>query len=90
MNPSKALAEKILETRKTGKSVQTELKTDKLVFARITSGIYRQPSSALRELISNAFDADATEVVILTDAPRFSKVIVRDNGAGLSLSRWKI
>ncbi|HWV98505.1 MAG TPA: ATP-binding protein [Candidatus Acidoferrum sp.] len=38
----------------------------------------------MRELISNAFDADATEVVILTDAPRFSKVIVRDNGAGLT------
>src|ERR1043166_1470509 len=78
------LASQIVETRTTGKTVQAELKTDKLVFARITSGIYRQPSSAVRITTSVAFDADATEVVILTDAPRFSKIIVRDNGAGLT------
>ncbi|MEH3116634.1 MAG: ATP-binding protein [Methylorubrum populi] len=44
------------------------------------NGIYRQPSSALRELISNAYDADATEVYIDTDAPRYNRIEVRDNG----------
>ena len=39
MKSSKALAQQILETRNTGKSVRADLKTDKLVFARITSGI---------------------------------------------------
>ncbi len=61
-----------------------KLETDELVLARITEGIYRQPASALRELVSNAYDADATEVVILTDAPRFGQITVRDNGRGLS------
>lgn len=42
------------------------------------------PASALRELIFNAYDADATEVIILTDAPRFGRISVRDNGVGLS------
>jgi hypothetical protein len=64
--------------------VSTELRTDEQVIARITDGIYRQPGSALRELISNAYDADATRVVIKTDAPRFEKITVEDNGRGMT------
>ena len=78
------LAERIRQTGKTGKPVETPLTTNERVLARITEGIYRLPASALRELISNAYDADAKEVVILTDAPRFSTIIVRDDGIGLT------
>jgi len=60
------------------------LETSERVLKRITDGIYRQPSSALRELISNAYDADATTVVIETDRPRFGSIIVRDNGNGFT------
>ncbi len=60
------------------------LKTDERVIARVTDGIYRQPGSALRELISNAYDADATRVVIKTDAPRFARISIEDNGVGMS------
>lgn len=63
--------------------VQTVLKTDDRVIARVTDGIYRQPGSALRELISNAYDADATRVVIKTDAPRFDRISVEDDGHGM-------
>ena len=78
------LAEQIRATAKTRQPVEAPLKTDERVLARITDGIYRQPSSALRELISNAYDADASEVILLTDAPRFSVISIRDNGLGLS------
>lgn len=64
--------------------VSTTLRTDERVIARVTDGIYRQPASAIRELISNAYDADATRVVINTDAPRFSRISVEDNGHGMS------
>jgi hypothetical protein len=64
--------------------VYTVLKTDERVIARVTDGIYRQPASALRELISNAYDADATRVVIKTDAPRFSRISIEDNGHGMT------
>src|SRR3990172_5482598 len=64
--------------------VSTTLKTDERVIARVTDGIYRQPGSALRELISNAYDADATRVVITTDAPRFERIEIEDNGYGMS------
>lgn len=64
--------------------VSTTLQTDERVIARVTDGIYRQPGSALRELISNAYDADATRVVINTDAPRFDRIVIEDNGHGMS------
>jgi hypothetical protein len=67
------------------KVVEAELKTSERVLKRITDGIYRQPSSALRELVVNSYDADATLVEIQTDPPRFKRVIVRDNGNGLSI-----
>lgn len=67
-----------------GQVVQTKLEASDRVIARVTDGIYRQPASALRELISNAWDADASSVTILTDAPRFSRIYVRDNGLGMS------
>ncbi len=77
------LSEKIASSSRS-EPVRTSLTTNERVLARITDGIYRQPASALRELISNAYDADATEVVILTDAPRFQSIIVRDDGQGFS------
>jgi hypothetical protein len=68
-----------------GRHARTTLRTDERVIARITDGIYRQPASALRELIFNAYDADAQSVSIQTDAPRFSQIVVQDDGNGMTL-----
>ena len=62
----------------------TSLKTDERVLARVTDGIYRQPGSAIRELVSNAYDADAKQVVIKTDRPRFRTLSVEDDGIGMT------
>ena len=78
------LAEWLSQKSHEGQVVRTRLKASERVIARVTDGIYRQPASALRELISNAWDADANVVTILTDAPRFSRIYVRDDGAGMS------
>ena len=78
------LSEWLGDPRNEGKVVQTRLGASERVIARVTDGIYRQPSSALRELISNAWDADAKNVTVLTDAPRFSRIYVRDDGVGMS------
>lgn len=78
------LLNEVRSARESGGTVSATLTTDERVFARITDGIYREPASALRELIANAYDADATEVRISTDAPRFSRIVVRDNGHGLT------
>lgn len=80
---SKKLAHKLLDIKADAAPVTAVLSTDEKVIARITDGIYRQPASALRELISNAYDADATSVEIQTDYPRFEQITVRDNGIGM-------
>ena len=64
--------------------VNTVLRTDERVLARVTDGIYRQPGSAIRELLSNAYDADAKRVVIKTDRPRFRTLSVEDDGMGMT------
>ncbi len=64
--------------------VSTILRTDERVLARVTDGIYRQPGSAIRELISNSYDADARQVVIKTDRPRFQTITVEDDGIGMT------
>lgn len=78
------LVNAIADSRTSDDVVYTLLKTDERVIARVTDGIYRQPASALRELISNAYDADATEVIIKTDRPRFSRISIADNGNGMT------
>lgn len=80
----RAFVESIQAKRTNGQAAEAKLRTDDRVLARITDGIYRQPSSALRELISNAYDADATQVYVETNAPRFNQIRVRDNGAGMT------
>jgi hypothetical protein len=78
------LAQQIRHSDSSENVVSTTLRTDERVIARITDGIYRQPASALRELLSNSYDADATRVVIKTDAPRFERIVVEDNGRGMT------
>ncbi|MEE5085852.1 ATP-binding protein [Pseudomonas alliivorans] len=70
---------------KTKQKAKTKLETDEKVLARVTDGIYRLPGSAIRELISNAYDADAENVIIDTDVPRFETISVRDDGNGMSI-----
>ena len=69
-----------------GQISEAVLATDDRVLARITDGIYRQPASALRELIANAYDADSSNVYIQTDAPRFRTISVKDDGNGLTVA----
>ena len=53
------------------------------IIRHISSGIYRDRAGSLRELISNAFDAQATKVSIDTGYPKHNKIVVRDNGLGI-------
>jgi hypothetical protein len=55
----------------------------------ISGGIYRTPAGALKELISNAFDADARTVRITTGDPHFKTFTCTDNGNGMTPSQFK-
>jgi hypothetical protein len=78
-----SLLRQLEEHEATGEVTTTTLRTDDRVLARISDGIYRHPSSALRELIANAYDADASAVYIRTDVPRFKEISIRDDGYGM-------
>lgn len=51
-----ALTEFLGNVDNEGQVVRTRLRASDRVIARVTDGIYRQPGSALRELISSAWD----------------------------------
>lgn len=58
------------------------------IIADISSGIYRSPAAALKELISNAYDADAELVSITTDSPHFRTLTIEDDGVGMTLEKF--
>lgn len=80
-----AMARSIRDSLETGEETTGVLRVDDRVMARISDGIYRHPVSALRELVANAYDADARLVEIRTDRPRFRTIEVHDDGRGMSV-----
>jgi hypothetical protein len=60
------------------------IKLSAKVFGHISQGLYRTPAGAIKELISNAFDADSPIVKIHTGFPRFDFFSCEDSGKGLS------
>ena len=66
-----------------------EIKVSSKILGHISAGIYRSPAGALKELVSNAFDADATRVVITTNWPSFDIITCRDNGSGMNQEKFR-
>ncbi len=58
------------------------------IIADISSGLYRSPAAAIKELVSNAYDADATQVEINTDPPSFRTLTITDNGTGMDIEKF--
>lgn len=54
----------------------------------ISEGTYTSFPQALKEFISNSYDADATEVNMNMD-DECSTIVIRDNGIGMSLSEYQ-
>lgn len=66
-----------------------EIKVSSKTLAHISRGLYRSTAGALKELVSNAYDADADEVVISTNPPAFGSVTCRDNGSGWTIAEFR-
>ena len=58
------------------------------VLGHISEGLYRGPAGVFKELVSNAFDADARTIWISTGRPRFDVVSIRDDGVGMTLQKF--
>lgn len=62
------------------------------IIKHISAGLYRSPGSSIKELISNSFDADATDVKInlffdydKSKTIKLEKITIWDNGDGMSV-----
>lgn len=66
--------------------MRTQLTGEILVASRIvdylSSGLYESPAACLKELVNNAYDADATLVELFVK-PDANRIIVSDNGTGM-------
>lgn len=71
-----------------GAEVKTEgtlpIQVSKEVVGHLSRGLYRNFARAVKELISNSYDAESTEVKIKLDLEN-ENVIVRDNGCGMGI-----
>jgi HSP90 family molecular chaperone len=61
-----------------------KIRVHERALAHLSRGLYRSPASALRELVSNAWDANATSVYVETNYPKFHRLSVEDNGEGFT------
>jgi HSP90 family molecular chaperone len=61
----------------------TSLKVKADVVKHLSLGLYRNFALAIKELVSNAYDADATDVKIKLDLDK-GLIVIRDNGRGMS------
>src|SRR5258706_7573762 len=58
------------------------------VIGHISQGLYRSPSGALKELISNAYDAGASYEKMHTGFPNFTAFSCEDDGTGISEEKF--
>jgi len=59
------------------------MKVGSQILKQLSEGIYTSPAGSLKELISNSYDSDATEVTIELQE---DEVTIRDNGSGMDWS----
>lgn len=79
------MRDKVTTDNKTGISKGTlPIKVNAEVVSHLSFGLYRNFARAVKELISNSYDAGATEVKIKLDLDN-DLIIVRDNGKGMTL-----
>ncbi len=60
-----------------------------ITLAQLSRGLYRSNATVFKELINNAYDADATEVRVNTNFPAFDYISIVDNGTGMPLESFK-
>ena len=69
-------------------SDQGTIRVADITIAQLSRGLYRSTATAFKELISNAYDADATVVRIDTNYPEFDFISCVDDGTGMPLEEF--
>ena len=67
---------------------ESDVNVSSKVIRSLSSGMYRTPASALKELVSNSFDARALNVTITTNYPKFEVFTCTDDGQGMTFEQF--
>lgn len=72
----------------TKQTMELPFTVNKEVVSHLSLGLYRNFARAVKELVSNSYDAGATEVKIKLNLDK-GEILVRDNGRGMNLDDIK-
>lgn len=78
----------ILAENSVPKTGTLPIEVNKDVVRHLSLGLYRNFALAIKELISNSYDAGATEVKIKLDLKN-KRIVIRDNGKGMDFKQFK-
>lgn len=67
-----------------------KIRVHEKALAHLSRGLYRSPASALRELVSNAWDANASVVRVNTNYPNFLQLSIQDDGRGFTRKEFEV
>ena len=70
------------------KSGSGKIRVADITLAQLSRGLYRSNATVFKELINNAYDADATEVRINTNFPEFDYISIVDTGNGMPIESF--
>lgn len=65
-----------------------EVKVASRIIDYLSSGLYETPAACLKELVNNAYDADATRVDIHV-LPDLDQVLITDDGTGMNREEFE-
>lgn len=74
----------MVDTTEIKKEGTLPIQVSKEVVGHLSRGLYRNFARAVKEIISNSYDAESTEVKIKLDLEN-ENVIIRDNGCGMEI-----
>jgi Histidine kinase-, DNA gyrase B-, and HSP90-like ATPase len=72
---------------KTDTSFEGEIVVASQIVDSLSSGLYESPAACLKELVNNAYDADARNVGIYVK-PDADEVVIEDDGTGMSQAEF--
>lgn len=71
-----------------GETFVGEITVGSRIIDQLSSGLYKSPAACLKELVNNSYDADATLVRLLVK-PDANRIIIEDDGSGMTLSTFR-
>lgn len=78
----------VVTAEASSKPISGEIRVTSRIIDHLSSGLYETPAACLKELVNNAYDADASVVRIFVK-PDADRIIIEDDGFGISAAEFQ-